>query len=231
MVSDYIMKRALPRLFPACRIGGIGGPRMSVTVKTFARLADAAGALSSERGARFLAGEHAGHARGPEADPMIETIVRSTDPNVSHISASSGRVELGVGVTMAASSAERELAFLHPVARAVGGPAVREAATVGGNLFAPSPYGRFRGSAARPRCDGRVRLRLRPARSAAEEFLRSRDRGATSVARRHVQAAGGRRALPVRESHPRSSQGHLGAFDRCPAAARQRQAQRREDRL
>ena len=29
---------------------------MSVTVKTFARLADAAGALSSERGARFLAG-------------------------------------------------------------------------------------------------------------------------------------------------------------------------------
>ena len=31
----------------------------------------------------------------------------------------------------------------HPVARAVGGPAVREAATVGGNLFAPSPYGDF----------------------------------------------------------------------------------------
>ena len=39
--------------------------------------------------------------------------------------------------------ADRELGFLHPVARSVGGPAVREAATIGGNLFAPSPYGDF----------------------------------------------------------------------------------------
>jgi CO/xanthine dehydrogenase FAD-binding subunit len=116
---------------------------MSVTVKTFARLADAAGALSSERGARFLAGGTLVMRAVNEADPMIETIVRSTDPTFSHISASSGRVELGAGVTMAAILAERELAFLHPVARAVGGPAVREAATVGGNLFAPSPYGDF----------------------------------------------------------------------------------------
>ena len=37
---------------------------------------------------------------------------------------------------MAAVLAERDLALLHPVARAVGGPALREAATVGGNLFA-----------------------------------------------------------------------------------------------
>ena len=65
--------------------------------------------------------------------------MRSTDPSFLHIAASSGRVELGAGVTMAAILAERELAFLHPVARAVGGPALREAATVGGNLFAHSP--------------------------------------------------------------------------------------------
>ena len=44
---------------------------------------------------------------------------------------------------MAAILAERELSYLHPVARIIGGPAVREAATVGGNLFAPSPYGDF----------------------------------------------------------------------------------------
>ena len=37
--------------------------------------------------------------------------------------------------------ANRDLAFLHPAARVVGGPAVRAMATVGGNLFAPSPYG------------------------------------------------------------------------------------------
>lgn len=37
--------------------------------------------------------------------------------------------------------ASRDLEFLHPVARVVGGPAVRNMATVGGNLFAPHPYG------------------------------------------------------------------------------------------
>ncbi len=71
-----------------------------------------------------------------EADPAIETIVRSTDPSFLAIAVSSARVELGGGVTMVAILAERELAFLHPVARAVGSPALREAATIGGNLFA-----------------------------------------------------------------------------------------------
>jgi CO/xanthine dehydrogenase FAD-binding subunit len=116
---------------------------MTVTVKTFARLADAAGALANERGARFLAGGTLVMRALNEADPAIETVVRSTDPTFLNIAVSSGRVEFGGGVTMAAILAERELAFLHPVARAVGGPAVREAATVGGNLFAASPYGDF----------------------------------------------------------------------------------------
>ena len=109
---------------------------MTVTVKTFARLADAAAALASERGACFLAGGTLVMRAVNEADPAIETIVRSTDPSFLNIAVSSGRVELGGGVTMAAILAERELAFLHPVARAVGSPALREAATVGGNLFA-----------------------------------------------------------------------------------------------
>ncbi len=116
---------------------------MSVTVKTFAKLADAAGALANERGVRFLAGGTLVMRALNEANPAIETVVRSTDPSFGDIAVSSGRIELGAGVTMAAILAERDLAFLHPVARAVGGPAVREAATVGGNLFAPSPYGDF----------------------------------------------------------------------------------------
>ena len=155
---------------------------MSITVKTFARLADAAGALSSERGARFLAGGTLVMRALNEADPAIETIVRSTDPIFSHISASSGRVELGAGVTMAAILAERELAFLHPVARAVGGPAVREAATVGGNLFAPSPYGDF--AAALLALDATVMFAggVGQREVPLEEFLRSRDRGATLAA-------------------------------------------------
>jgi CO/xanthine dehydrogenase FAD-binding subunit len=35
------------------------------------------------------------------------------------------------------------LEFLHPVARQIGGPQVRNMGTVGGNLFAPHPYGDF----------------------------------------------------------------------------------------
>jgi CO/xanthine dehydrogenase FAD-binding subunit len=116
---------------------------VTLTVKTFARLAEAAGALSSDRGARFLSGGTLVMRAVNEADPSIQTIVRTTDPNYAHIAATSGRVELGAGVTMAAIFAERDLAYLHPAARAVGGPAIREAATVGGNLFAHPPYGDF----------------------------------------------------------------------------------------
>jgi CO/xanthine dehydrogenase FAD-binding subunit len=150
-------------------------------VKTFARLADAAGALSSERRACFLGGGTLVMRAVNEADPAIETIVRSTDPSLLHISVSSGRVALGAGVTMAAILAERELVFLHPVARAVGSPAVREAATVGGNLFAPSPYGDF--AAVLLALDATVMLaggygqRELP----LEEFLRRRDRGVSLV--------------------------------------------------
>jgi CO/xanthine dehydrogenase FAD-binding subunit len=154
---------------------------VTVTVKTFARLAEAASALSTERGARFLAGGTLVMRAVNEADPAIETIVRSTDPSFISCAVTSGRVDLGAGVTMAAILGERELAFLHPVARAIGGPAVREAATVGGNLFAPSPYGDF--AAALLALDATVMLagghgqRELP----LEEFLARRERGVSLV--------------------------------------------------
>src|SRR5579862_8678227 len=155
---------------------------MSVSVKTFPHLADAAGALSRERNARFLGGGTLVMRAVNEADPTIETIVRSTDPGLTHIGLSSGRVELGAGVTMAAILAERELAYLHPVARAVGGPAVREAATVGGNLFAPSPYGDF--AAALLALDATVMLAggVGQRELPLDEFLGRRQRGSVLVA-------------------------------------------------
>ncbi len=154
---------------------------MTVTVKTFARLAEAATALSADRSARFLGGGTLVMRAVNEADSSIATIIRSTDPSLAHIAVSSGRVELGAGVTMAAVLAERELGFLHPVARAVGGPAIREAATVGGNLFAHSPYGDF--AAALLALDATVTLaggfgqRDLP----LEELLQRRERGAALV--------------------------------------------------
>jgi CO/xanthine dehydrogenase FAD-binding subunit len=44
---------------------------------------------------------------------------------------------------MARVAADPRLAFLRSVAESIGGPAVRAMATVGGNLFAPYPYGDF----------------------------------------------------------------------------------------
>lgn len=50
-------------------------------------------------------------------------------------------VTLGAGVTMQSILSDPDLAFLHPAARAVGGPAIRNAATVGGNICAHQPWG------------------------------------------------------------------------------------------
>ena len=52
-------------------------------------------------------------------------------------------IQLGAGVTMSRIAKTTALAFLAVVARSIGGRGVRAAATVGGNLFAPSPYGDF----------------------------------------------------------------------------------------
>jgi xanthine dehydrogenase small subunit len=155
---------------------------VSISVKTFPRLAEAATALSSERAAHFFGGGTLIMRAVNEADPSVQTIVRSTDPVLVHIGVSSGRIELGAGVTMAAILAERELSFLHPVARAVGGPAVREAATVGGNLFARSPYGDF--AAALLALDATVSLAggFSQREQPLEEFLGHRERGHAVVA-------------------------------------------------
>jgi CO/xanthine dehydrogenase FAD-binding subunit len=155
---------------------------VSINVKTYPRLADAANALSSERAAHFFGGGTLIMRAVNEADPSVQTIVRSTDPVLQHIGTSSGRIELGAGVTMAAILAERELAFLHPVARAVGGPAVREAATVGGNLFARSPYGDF--AAALLALDATVTFAggFSQREQPLEELLGRRERGQAVVA-------------------------------------------------
>ena len=152
---------------------------MTVTVKTFPRLADAANALTQERGARFLAGGTLVMREVNNAAPEIETIVRSTDPAFLHIAASSSRIEIGAGVTMVAILAERDLALLHPVARAVGGPALREAATVGGNLFA----GRGDFATALLALDATVTLAggFGQRELPLEDFLSRRDRGAALV--------------------------------------------------
>src|SRR5690606_39152163 len=87
---------------------------------------------------------------------------------------------VGAGTTMSMVAVSRDLAFLAPVARIVGGPAVRNMATVGGNLFAGGNYGDF--TAALLALGATINLAGSGSRGVPiDDFLRDRDRYATSL--------------------------------------------------
>jgi CO/xanthine dehydrogenase FAD-binding subunit len=154
---------------------------MPVSVKTFATIPEAAGALSSERGARYIGGGTLVMRALNEGDLSFSTIVRVEDRSLRAIRAGGGRIFIGAGVTLAQLLQERELGFLHAVARSIGGPAVRNMGTVGGNLFAPAPFGDL--AVALLALDAAVSVHgsfgLRDI--AIEEFLAGRDRAGGSV--------------------------------------------------
>jgi CO/xanthine dehydrogenase FAD-binding subunit len=141
-------------------------------------MAEAAGLLSGDRSARLIAGGTLVMRDVNEGRITDGTLVRITDPAFTRIQTGGGRIELGAGVTMAGVLADRDLAFLHPAARTIGGPAVRSAATVGGNLFAEAPYGDF--TVALLALDAQVIVQAgygsgHP--TPLDEFLSARDRG------------------------------------------------------
>ena len=149
---------------------------MPVTVRTYASAGEAAAALSSDRGARYLGGGTLVMRALNEGDISISTVVRANDGALQRIDAAGPRVTIGAGVTFARILAERDLGFLHAPARSIGGPAVRNMGTVGGNLFAPSPYGDFTVAMlaldATVAVQGGISARDMP----IEELLQSRDR-------------------------------------------------------
>lgn len=149
---------------------------MSITVKTFTSTGEAAAALSADRSARYLGGGTLVMRALNEGDLSIATVVRAQDSALSRIDASGSRVTIGAGVTFARILAERDLAFLHVPARSIGGPAVRNMGTIGGNLFAPAPFGDF--TVALLALDATVSVHggLGVRDIAIEEFLQTRDR-------------------------------------------------------
>jgi CO/xanthine dehydrogenase FAD-binding subunit len=155
---------------------------MPITVKTFATLNEAASALQSDRAARFLAGGTLVMRAINEGDTSFSTVVRSTERGFAEIRPAGARITLGAGVTMARVMASGELSFLHAVARSVGGPAIRNMATVGGNLFAPSPYGDF--TVALLALDATLAMQggYSGRETPLEEFLASRERNTSLVA-------------------------------------------------
>jgi len=75
------------------------------------------------------------------ADHQYSSLILSIDPVLQRIDAQQDTVLIGAGVTMNMILQHPQLDFLHEPARSVGGPAIRNMATIGGNLFAPRPYG------------------------------------------------------------------------------------------
>lgn len=116
---------------------------MPLALRVAHTLAEAAGILAGDPHARLLSGGTLVMRDVNEGRLLDGTLLRITDPAFRQMQVSGSRIELGAGVTMAAILASRDLAFLHAAARSVGGPAVRNMATVGGNLFAETPYGDF----------------------------------------------------------------------------------------
>jgi len=115
---------------------------MALALQTFSTVRDANAALQAA-GTRYLGGGTLVVRAANEGDVSTSSLVRVTDPGLSQITVSGGKARIGASVTMAAIARHPDLASLAPAARAVGGPAIRNMATVGGNLFAPAPYGDF----------------------------------------------------------------------------------------
>jgi xanthine dehydrogenase small subunit len=116
---------------------------MALAYQTFNDAQAATRFLAERQEARVLGGGTLLVRRVNEGDISIGTYVRLIAPQLKQIDIADDTIGLGAGVTMSAIAKSPALGFLAPAARSIGGPAVRAAATVGGNLFAPSPYGDF----------------------------------------------------------------------------------------
>ena len=111
-----------------------------LSVETYQTMAEAAGAMTER--ARYLGGGTLVMRAVNYGDQKFDRIIRSREVERS-IQSDAGGIRIGAGATMADILASRDVAALHQVARLIGGPAVRNMATVGGNLFAAHPYGDF----------------------------------------------------------------------------------------
>lgn len=103
----------------------------------------AAAMLAADRGARFIGGGTLAVRDVNYGDGSTTKLLLPDALKLDQITIAGGTVTIGAATTMAAIAKHQELAFLKPVASSIGGPAVRAMATVGGNIFAPYPFGDF----------------------------------------------------------------------------------------
>jgi CO/xanthine dehydrogenase FAD-binding subunit len=113
---------------------------MALQLLTCPDAAAAQAALAQPR-TRLIAGGTMIVRQANDGDVSFGILVRNAAPENRSIAVTGGIVRIGAGVTVAEIASHPALTPLAGAARSVGGPAVRNMATIGGNLFAPAPYG------------------------------------------------------------------------------------------
>ncbi len=114
---------------------------MPIEISRTDNSSEAARILASDRSAYVLGGGTGLMRRIHEGDARVRHLIRLSDPALSQIGRMGAGLRIGAQVTMAQIMATSEAQMLHSAAASVGGPAIRNMATVGGNLFAKPPYG------------------------------------------------------------------------------------------
>ena len=98
-------------------------------------------ALDSSRSSALISG---GTLLMPELNTKvtgIDTLISLRRMPLSEIAVGSGRARVGATTTLDDFGKQPELGILKPVIESIASPGIRNMATVGGNLFAPQPYG------------------------------------------------------------------------------------------
>jgi len=71
----------------------------------------------------------------------VEALVSLRHAGLSGVAVGDGTATIGAATPLAHLGRSPELAFLHDAVESIASPTIRNLATVGGNLFAPAPYG------------------------------------------------------------------------------------------
>jgi CO/xanthine dehydrogenase FAD-binding subunit len=135
----------------------------------------------AKRDARLIAGGTLVVNEINNDETVTTSLVDLAGLKLRGIKIAGSQATLGAMTTMSDIAAHPKLKFLRPVVEAIGGPAVRNMATVGGNLHADAPYGDL--GVALLALDAKVTLEMAKQRRtlSLEEFFAQRSKLAPYV--------------------------------------------------